>query len=318
MARVASYARSFDEARTNLNAIIAKPTNTDVYWLELEQTPGGRGERTSLSLNSAPLHVGPLIQKHLWNTKKSVILTSATLRTGTNFAFVRSRLAAEDVDELSVGSPFDYKASTLVYLVTDIPEPGQTGFQQVLDQGLIALTTAMGGRTMVLFTSYASLKATSKGITRALNQADILVYEQGDGSSRRQLMENFRGAERAVLLGTRSFWEGVDVPGEALSCLALARLPFAVPTDPIFAARSETFEQPFMEYSVPDAILKFRQGFGRLIRTKTDRGIVAVFDKRLLTKQYGQTFLQSLPDCTIRRGPYADLAKAAAAWMKTS
>ncbi|MBI5563574.1 MAG: DEAD/DEAH box helicase [Chloroflexi bacterium] len=318
MARVAAYARSFDEARTNLNAIIAKPATTDVYWLELEQTPGGRGERTSLSLNSAPLHVGPLIQMHLWNTKKSVILTSATLRTGTNFGFVRSRLAAEDVDELSVGSPFDYKASTLVYLVTDIPEPGQTGFQQVLDQGLIALTTAMGGRTMVLFTSYASLKATSKGITRALNQADILVYEQGDGSSRRQLMENFKGAERAVLLGTRSFWEGVDVPGEALSCLALARLPFAVPTDPIFAARSETFEQPFMEYSVPDAILKFRQGFGRLIRTKTDRGIVAVFDKRLLTKQYGQTFLQSLPDCTIRRGPYADLAKAAAAWMKTT
>lgn len=319
LARVSSYARSFDEARTNLNAIITMPANTEVYWLELEQNQNGRGgERTSLSVNSAPLHVGPLIQKHLWNTKKSVILTSATLRTGTNFAFVRSRLAADEVDELSVGSPFDYKGSTLLYLVTDIPEPGQTGFQQVLDQGLIALTTAMQGRTMVLFTSYASLKATSKGITHALNQADILVYEQGDGSSRRQLMESFKGAERSVLLGTRSFWEGVDVPGEALSCLALTRLPFAVPTDPIFAARSETFEQPFMEYSVPDAILKFRQGFGRLIRSKTDRGIVAVFDKRLLTKQYGQTFLQSLPDCTVRRGPYADLAKAAAAWMKHS
>jgi DNA polymerase-3 subunit epsilon/ATP-dependent DNA helicase DinG len=319
LARVSSYARSFDEARANLNAIITKPANTDVYWLELDQNQNGRGgERTSLSVNSAPLHVGPLIQQHIWNAKKSVILTSATLRTGTNFAFVRSRLAAQDVAELSVGSPFDYKASTLVYLVTDIPEPGQTGFQQALDRGLIALTTAMQGRTMVLFTSYASLKATSKGITHALNQADILVYEQGDGSSRRQLMESFKGAERSVLLGTRSFWEGVDIPGEALSCLALARLPFAVPTDPIFAARSETFEQPFMQYSVPDAVLKFRQGFGRLIRSKTDRGIVAVFDKRLLTKQYGQTFLQSLPDCTVRRGPYADLAKAAAAWMKQS
>jgi len=220
------------------------------------------------------------------------------------------------MDDLAVGSPFDYKSSTLVYLVTDIPEPGQPGFQAALDQGMIALAKAMQGRMLALFTSYASLKATSKGITAALNQADILVYEQGDGSSRRQLMENFKGAERAVLLGTRSFWEGVDIPGESLSCLAITRLPFAVPTDPIFAARSETFEQPFMEYSVPDAILKFRQGFGRLIRTKTDRGVVAVFDKRLLTKQYGQTFLQSLPDCTVRRGPYADLAKAAAAWMK--
>jgi DNA polymerase-3 subunit epsilon/ATP-dependent DNA helicase DinG len=317
-ARVGSYARSLDETRRNMKAILTEPQSTDIYWIEMEENRSGRGsERTLLNINSAPLHVGPLIQKHLWNAKKSIVLTSATLRTAQTFNFVRSRLSAEDLDELAVGSPFDYKASTLLYLVTDIPEPGQPGFQQALDKGLIALTTAMDGRTMVLFTSYASLKATSKGITPALTQSDIFVYEQGDGSSRRQLMENFKNAERAVLLGTRSFWEGVDLPGEALSCLALTRLPFAVPTDPIFAARSETFgETAFMEYSVPDAILKFRQGFGRLIRTKNDRGIVAVFDKRLLTKQYGQQFLQSLPDCTVRRGPHADLAKAAAAWMK--
>ncbi|MFN8596009.1 MAG: helicase C-terminal domain-containing protein [Anaerolineae bacterium] len=317
LARVMAYARSFDEARTNMAAIISRPDNTSVYWLEIEQNFSNRGgERALVSVNAAPLHVGPLVEKHLWNTKKSIVLTSATMRTGKNFAFIRDRLSAQDMDELSVGSPFDYKSSTLLYLVTDVPEPGQPGFQQALDLGLIALSKAMEGRTLMLFTSYASLKATGKGITAALNQADILVYEQGDGSSRRQLMESFKNAERAVLLGTRSFWEGVDVPGEALSCLAITRLPFAVPTDPIFAARSETFEQPFLEYSVPDAILKFRQGFGRLIRTKTDRGVVAVFDKRLLTKQYGQTFLQSLPDCTVQRGPYAALAKAAAAWMK--
>jgi DNA polymerase-3 subunit epsilon/ATP-dependent DNA helicase DinG len=319
-ARVGSYARSLDETRRNMKAILTEPQATDIYWIEMEENRSGRGaDRTLLNINSAPLHVGPLIQKHLWQAKQSVVLTSATLRTAKTFNFVRSRLSAEDMDELAVGSPFDYKSSTLLYLVTDIPEPGQPGFQQALDKGLIALTTAMQGRTMVLFTSYASLKATSKGITPSLTQSDIFVYEQGDGSSRRQLMENFKNAERAVLLGTRSFWEGVDVPGEALSCLALTRLPFAVPTDPIFAARSETFgETAFMDYSVPDAILKFRQGFGRLIRTKNDRGIVAVFDKRLLTKQYGQQFLQSLPDCTVRRGPHAELAKAAAAWMARS
>ncbi|NTU62211.1 MAG: DEAD/DEAH box helicase [Chloroflexi bacterium] len=318
-ARVGSYARSLGETRRNMKAILTEPQSTDIYWIEVEENRSGRGgERTLLNINSAPLHIGPLIQKHLWNTKQSIVLTSATLRTAKTFSFVRSRLSAEDMDELAVGSPFDYKSSTLLYLVTDIPEPGQPGFQQALDKGLIALTTAMQGRTMVLFTSYASLKATSKGITGALTQADIFVYEQGDGSSRRQLMENFKNADRAVLLGTRSFWEGVDMPGEALSCLALTRLPFAVPTDPIFAARSETFDEPFLQYSVPDAILKFRQGFGRLIRTKNDRGVVAVFDKRLLTKQYGQQFLQSLPDCTVRRGPYADLAKAAAAWMQPS
>jgi ATP-dependent DNA helicase DinG len=316
-ARVGAYARSLDETRRNMKAILTEPQSTGIYWIEVEENRSGRGgERTLLSINSAPLHVGPLIQKYLWNTKKSIVLTSATLRTAKTFNFVRSRLSAEDMDDLAVGSPFDYKSSTLLYLVTDIPEPGQPGFQQSLDKGLIALITAMQGRTMALFTSYASLKATSKGITPALTQADIFVYEQGDGSSRRQLMENFKNAERAVLLGTRSFWEGVDVPGEALSCLALTRLPFAVPTDPIFAARSETFgEMAFMDYSVPDAILKFRQGFGRLIRTKNDRGVVAVFDKRLLTKQYGQQFLQSLPDCTVRRGPHAELARAAAAWM---
>ncbi len=317
VARVTGYVRTLTEVRTKTNAILTQPTSNEIYWLEVEPNQSGRdGGRGSLSLHAAPLHVGPLVDRFLWKAKKSIVLTSATMRTGRDFAFIRDRLAAQDMDELSVGSPFDYKASTLLYLVTDVPEPGEPGFQKAIDQGLITLAKAMGGRTMALFTSYSSLKAAAKGITHTLNQSDILVYEQGDGSSRRQLLDNFKGADRAVLLGTRSFWEGVDVQGEALSCLAIIRLPFAVPSDPIFAARSETFEEPFMQYSVPDAILKFRQGFGRLIRSKTDRGVVAVFDKRLLTKQYGQTFLQSLPQCTVRRGSYTELASAAIDWMK--
>ena len=216
---------------------------------------------------------------------------------------------------MAVGSPFDCKSSTLLYLVSDVPEPGEQGYQRALEQGLISLCRAMGGRTMVLFTSYSQLRATAKAITPALAKDDVMVYEQSDGTSRRQMLENFKNAQRGVLLGTRSFWEGVDVPGEALSCLAIVRLPFAVPTDPIFAARSETFEQAFTEYSVPDAILRFRQGFGRLIRTATDRGVVVVFDKRLITKTYGQTFLKSLPDCTVRRGSQAEMAKAVTEWM---
>jgi ATP-dependent DNA helicase DinG len=316
LARVSGYARTLDEACGKMNSILTQPVASEIYWIDLEPHAGHGEPRGLLSLNVAPLHVGPLIERHLWSSKKSIILTSATLRTGRDFSFIHERLGAQDVDDLSVGSPFDYEASTLLYLVSDVPEPGQPGFQKTIDQALILLAKAMGGRTLALFTSYSALRATAKGITAALNQADILVYEQGDGSSRRQLLDNFKGADRAILLGTRSFWEGVDVPGEALSCLAITRLPFAVPTDPIFAARSETFEQPFLEYSVPDAILKFRQGFGRLIRSKTDRGIVAVFDKRLLSKQYGQLFLQSLPQCTVRRGSYAELAGAAADWLK--
>jgi DNA polymerase-3 subunit epsilon/ATP-dependent DNA helicase DinG len=141
------------------------------------------------------------------------------------------------------------------------------------------------------------------------------VYEQSSGASRHALLEGFRSSESAVLLGTRSFWEGVDVPGEALSVLAIVRLPFDVPSDPIVAARAETYESPFDQYMVPEAVLRFRQGFGRLIRTKSDRGVVAIFDRRLLSKSYGRAFVESLPQCTVRQGPLADLPKAAQRWL---
>lgn len=142
------------------------------------------------------------------------------------------------------------------------------------------------------------------------------MLAQGRGLSRNQLLEQFRTTERAVLLGTRSFWEGVDVPGEALSCLVIAKLPFNVPSDPVFAARAETFDYPFLEYAVPEAVLRFLQGFGRLIRTRTDRGVVAIFDRRLVSKSYGQIFLDSLPGPTIRRGSVALLPKAAKEWLE--
>jgi DNA polymerase-3 subunit epsilon/ATP-dependent DNA helicase DinG len=318
LARVLGARREVAEVREQLDAILCKPESSGIYWIELssDHNGGWRGGHRLLSLHSAPLHVGPLVEKHLFKSKKSVVMTSATLRTGGTFDFIKERLHAWDADELAVGSPFDFKRSTLLYLVADVPEPGAQGYQRALEQGLVSLCRAMQGRTLVLFTSYSQLRATNKALAPALAKDDITVFEQSDGTSRRQLLENFKNAERGVLLGTRSFWEGVDVPGEALSCLAIVRLPFAVPTDPVFAARSETFDQAFTEYSVPDAILRFRQGFGRLIRTAADRGAVVVFDRRLLTKTYGQTFLKSLPECTVRRGTQSELAGAVAEWMK--
>jgi DNA polymerase-3 subunit epsilon/ATP-dependent DNA helicase DinG len=184
-----------------------------------------------------------------------------------------------------------------------------------MEGGLIRLARATNGRMLVLFTSYAQLKKTSQAIASGMADAGIQVYEQGVGASANTLLENFRGAEKAVLLGTRSFWEGVDIPGEALSVLAITKLPFDVPSDPIIAARSETFDDPFNEYSLPEAILRFRQGFGRLIRTQSDRGVVAVFDKRLLTKKYGKLFLESIPQCHVVNGTLADLPKTAAKWL---
>jgi len=255
------------------------------------------------------------VEEHLFHKKESVVLTSATLRTSGTFDFLRERLNGWEADELAVGSPFDYKSSTLVYLVDDIPEPGKPGYQRAVEQGMAALFRATEGRALALFTSYSQLRATLRAIRAPLAQAGITVQAQGQGVSRAQLLENFRAGERKVLLGTRSFWEGVDVPGEALSCLAIAKLPFSVPSDPVFAAR--TFDQPFFEYAVPETILRFLQGFGRLIRTRTDRGVVAVFDRRLLTKSYGQLFIESLPDPTVRRGSLALLPRVAAEWLSS-
>jgi DNA polymerase-3 subunit epsilon/ATP-dependent DNA helicase DinG len=256
------------------------------------------------------------MKQYLWHEKTSVVLTSATLTAAGEFSYLRGRLSAEDADELALGSPFDYETATLLYLVNDIPEPGdRSGHQRAIESGLIRLCRATGGRTLVLFTSYEQLKRTSQSISSILAKDDILVYEQGEGASPHTLLETFRSAERAVLLGTRAFWEGVDVPGEALSVLVIAKLPFDVPSDPIVAARAETFDDPFYQYSLPEAILRFRQGFGRLIRTQFDRGVIVVFDRRILTKRYGKLFLDSLPTCTVKAGSLADLPHSASQWL---
>jgi ATP-dependent DNA helicase DinG len=306
---LAGYRSQLATLREQLNAIIAEPAPQAITWAELSASDG------RVSLHAAPLHVGDLAQRHLFAPKSSVVMTSATLCTDGNFDFLRERLSAWDACEVSLGSPFDYASSTLIYLPTDLPEPNTTGYQREIAQALVNLCQATRGRTLVLFTSYSHLRNTARLITQPLAEKDIVVYEQGGGASRSQLLENFKTTERAVLLGTSSFWEGIDVSGEALSCLVITRLPFAVPSDPIFAARRESFDDSFNEYAVPDAILRFRQGFGRLIRSKSDRGVVAIFDRRVLSKSYGQAFLNSLPPCTVRRGPASHLPQAAAHWI---
>jgi DNA polymerase-3 subunit epsilon/ATP-dependent DNA helicase DinG len=204
----------------------------------------------------------------------------------------------------------------MIYIANDIPEPNdRTGHQRAVEQGLLNLCRATGGKTLVLFTSYEQLKRTSQAISPHLNRSDILVYEQGEGASAHSLLENFRNTDRAVLLGTRAFWEGVDVPGEALSVLVIVKLPFDVPSDPIISARAETFDDSFSQYSLPEAILRFRQGFGRLIRSRSDHGVVVILDRRIQTKRYGQMFMDSLPTCTVRSSSLANLPKIAAQWL---
>jgi DNA polymerase-3 subunit epsilon/ATP-dependent DNA helicase DinG len=242
-------------------------------------------------------------------------MTSATLQTSGSFDFIRERLHAWNADDLAVGSPFDYEESTLLAVPTDVPEPNTRGYQEAVNRAVLELARAAGGRMLVLFTSYSQLNATTKAVGEVLGREGFTILRQGGGGSRAQLLETFRNTPQSVLLGTRSFWEGIDVVGEALSCLVITRLPFAVPSDPVFAARSESFDEPFNEYMVPDAILRLRQGFGRLIRTKSDKGVVVILDRRVLSKAYGREFLNSLPACTTSQAPLSQIGPAVRRWL---
>jgi DNA polymerase-3 subunit epsilon/ATP-dependent DNA helicase DinG len=307
---LSSAYRRLAEADTSLHGFVAQPQEGMIYWAEISPNSN------LISLQIAPLNVGPLMEQFIWHEKTSVILTSATLTANEGFDYIRNRLNADEADELLLGSPFDYETSALLYLANDIPEPADAnGYQRGVESTLVRLAKATGGRMLVLFTSYAQLKRTSQNISGPLGEAGITVYEQGEGASANTLLENFREADKAVLLGTRSFWEGVDIPGEALSVLVIVKLPFDVPSDPIIAARSETFEDAFNEYQLPEAILRFRQGFGRLIRTQSDRGIVAILDRRILTKRYGKLFIESLPACKVVVRSVQELPATAARWL---
>jgi DNA polymerase-3 subunit epsilon/ATP-dependent DNA helicase DinG len=312
---LASNGRSLEETRLNLDGIIIDPSDGMIYWVELF--------KSRISLHAAPLHVGPLVQSNIFEALETVVLTSATLRTAgpdarkeADFAYIRERLYAHDVDELAVGSPFDYKNATLLYLVTDIPEPNQPGYQRMLEDAIVDVATSLGGRTMVLFTSYSQLNQTAKAIEAPLADAGINTMAQSSGSSRQQLLAQFKQPDsHSVLLGTRSFWEGVDVPGDALQAVLIVKLPFDVPSDPIFAARSETFDNSFFEYSVPEAVLRFRQGFGRLNRRQSDEGVVIILDKRVISKRYGQMFVDALPECTVLRQRLDRIGELTVRWL---
>ncbi|GAC1541984.1 MAG: helicase C-terminal domain-containing protein [Herpetosiphon sp.] len=282
-----------------------------IQWIAFDR------QRDQLTMNAAPLHVGKALAEQLFAAKETVVLASATLSVNNSFTFVKERLGLVDapISELQLASPFDYERSTLLYLPTDMPEPQERGYQAALEQALIELARATGGRMLVLFTATTALRQTYRAIQEPLEEHDIVVLGQGLDGSRRAVLQRFKEHPRAVLLGTSSFWEGVDVVGDALSVLVVCKLPFAVPTDPVFAARSELFTDPFNEYGVPQAILKFKQGFGRLIRSKEDRGVVVVLDRRLLTKRYGQAFLQSLPGTTTERNTLRQLPLSAARWL---
>jgi DNA polymerase-3 subunit epsilon/ATP-dependent DNA helicase DinG len=305
--------RFLAELHEQLEDFTNDPAGNSIYAIAARDNP----ER--LQLHISPLHVGPMMEEYLNQRMESIILTSATLTAQGNFEHITERLYTDDYRTIALDSPFNYRESTLIYIPQDIPEPNQRSeYQRMVERGIIELAAELEGRLMILFTSYAQLRETSRAVTPRLALGDIVVYDQSFGGSRDLLLESFKKADKAVLMGTRSFWEGVDIPGADLSALVIARLPFAVPSDPVFSARAETYSNSFQQFAVPDAILRFRQGFGRLIRSRSDRGLVAIFDSRIISKRYGSSFLESLPDCTVQYGKLENLPRVAASWIDGS
>ncbi len=250
---------------------------------------------TSVELKVSPLLVGPVLSEIL-TQKKSVVMTSATLTSGWNFDFFLGRLGISDLaDSTMVESPFHYPEQMELYVPLRAPLQKDRGYHTWLISEIVSLVQAFNGHTLVLFTSYSQLKAVHRDLFQLLEEGGIHVLSQGVIGSRGKVIHAFKQDPKSVILGTNSFWEGVDFPGDELRCVIIVKLPFDVPSDPIFAARSATYEDQFMEYALPRAILRFRQGFGRLIRTSTDTGVVALLDGRITGKGYGREFLDSLP-----------------------
>jgi predicted DnaQ family exonuclease/DinG family helicase len=299
-----------ERLRTAVTRIIARDEPGAVCWLSASRFDA------SPSLSSAPLSVAETLRTQLFEPRETVVLTSATLAADGSFDYIKGRLGLESPDELLLGSPFDYERSTLILAPTDIPEPSQHGYTAAVQQAVLDLVRASQGRALVLFTSHAALRTAYAAIKRPLEEDEILVLGQGIDGAPRQLLSVLRANHRTVILGAASFWEGVDVTGEALSLLIMARLPFSVPSDPVFQARAELFDAPFDQYAVPQAILRFKQGFGRLIRRKTDRGVLAVLDRRLRSRRYGDAFLRSLPGCTLRETPARDMPAEVRRWLE--
>jgi ATP-dependent DNA helicase DinG len=281
-----------------LDEFLALRNPSNAYWVETEE-PG----HEHVALCTAPFHVGELLSASLFGELGPVILTSATVSVNGSMAYIEERLGAASADGLVLDSPFDHRRQMQIWIARDIPEPDAPGYVKALPGTVLAFIKRTHGKALVLFTSSALMRSIAASVAGDMEDLGIRLLVQGVGLQRHQLLEEFRRDVHSVLFGLDSFWMGVDVPGEALEHVIITRLPFAVPTHPLIEARFEEIGQrggnAFMEYSLPEAILKFRQGAGRLIRSTSDHGVVSVLDSRILSRSYGRNFLDALPPCPV-------------------
>lgn len=298
-AELQDVSRKLREVHGTLQTFLDQQQDGNVYWVER----GGRDE-IQFSLHAAPVEVAETLRRLLFAPEKSCIMTSATLGVGDpSLQWFKGRVGAEEVRSMSIGSPFDYQKQMVVRIFRDMPEPNHPKYNKALAKAIQMSVEVSEGRAFVLFTSYRAMRDAATQLEGFFRKKGWQLIVQGANMTRNRMVEEFRKDVHSVLFGTDSFWTGVDVPGESLSNVVVTRLPFSVPDHPLTQSRVEAIEaeggNAFMEYSVPEAILKMRQGVGRLIRTGKDRGWVHILDNRILTKRYGKNFLSALPDAPV-------------------
>ena len=296
---ITAHHRYCERLRDELDMIIRQSDPDYVYWVEIST----RGRTARILLNATPANVNQMLEDHLFTTKSSVVMTSATLSTNRNFAYFKKRIGINECRELLVHSPFDFKKQVQIHIPRDMPDPNSSEFVPAVIRKIRHYLKLTHGKAFVLFTSYKMMDEVYDAVAPYLEAIGLDTFKQGGELSRTDMLQAFREDTDSVLFGTSSFWEGVDVRGEALSNVIITRLPFEVPTHPVMEARVKQIKESggneFFEFSLPESILRLKQGFGRLIRTQTDEGIVVILDRRIKTRNYGKQFLDSLPDCEI-------------------
>ena len=294
-----------------LGEALMQPDPNRVYWFTLF------ARTDNLVLRAAPINVGTLLRDRVYTERTSTVFTSATLAVGGTFDYFRSRVGlGPEVEELILPSPFDFLHQALVCLPTDLPGPEHEDFDGQVEEVVAAVARRVGGRTLVLFTSHRQLRDVHTALKHRIDLDEVLILGQGIDGQRRHLLKSFEEADRPLLLGTASFWEGIDVPGERLSCVIMVRLPFPVPSEPVYAARAEQVRDAFAQLALPQAALRLKQGFGRLIRRSTDRGAVVILDNRILGRDYGKAFLDVLPPASRFVGPAEEIADQVGEWLE--
>jgi ATP-dependent DNA helicase DinG len=299
-AEMQELGRRIRDARLGIVTFLEQSAEGHVYWIE-------RTGKTAqfLSLNAAPVDIAPVLRRMIFRDNCSCVMTSATLAVGQrDLSYFRRRIGALDANPLQLGSPFDFQAQMKLFVVQKMPDPRDARYHEALAHWVAHFVEQTNGRAFVLFTSYRGMQQVAEEMQDFFASKEMNLLVQGQGAPRTVLLDRFKNTERSVLFGTDSFWMGVDVPGDALSNVIITRLPFAVPDHPLIEAKLELIEErggdAFSEYSLPEAILKLRQGVGRLIRTKSDKGIVVILDNRIVTKPYGRAFLKALPECPVK------------------